>query len=214
MVGATMNHCLGSSQNFRVPLKENVGLTGTLGDFGFLLVMTSIFLTLFAGKILPMCITTYHPYMVLTFQTFVSIALFDVRAQFLTYNAMHKSNPKIPGMFLSFPYMLDEAETTPRRMSDTFVREPGIRLLEQVPPVANVALAAVETGCHDEIRVPERTRVSVFNILDNRDYDTLDKRKGQGRCSQREFLRPRRLRFLGQHHFENQDPRALPHRGN
>ena len=41
---------------------------------------------------------------------------------------------------------------------------------------------------------------------------TVISKRGPGACLQREFLGPRPLRFLGQHHFKNQDPRALAHR--
>ena len=49
--------------------------------------------------------------------------------------------------------MLDEAETTPRRVGDAFKGESLIRLLKQVLPSGYVSLAAVETGRHDQIRV-------------------------------------------------------------
>ena len=59
----------------------------------------------------------------------------------------------VSGKGSRFPHVLDEAETAPGRVGDASVGEPPVRLLEQLPPVADVALAAVETGCHDQVRV-------------------------------------------------------------
>ena len=50
--------------------------------------------------------------------------------------------------------MLDDTETTPRHVGNTLEREALIRLLEQLAPVGDVALASIETGCHYHVRGP------------------------------------------------------------
>lgn len=50
--------------------------------------------------------------------------------------------------------MFNKAETTPGRVDNTFIDESSVSLLKQLPPLADVALAAVVKGYHDQIQVP------------------------------------------------------------
>lgn len=56
---------------------------------------------------------------------------------------------KLGKQLSTFPYMFNEAETTPGWVGDAFKDESSVSLLKQPPPLADVALAAVVDGCHD-----------------------------------------------------------------
>lgn len=60
---------------------------------------------------------------------------------------------KLGKQLSSFPYMFNEAETTPRRVDNTFIDESSVSLLKQLPPLADFALAAIVKGYHDKIQV-------------------------------------------------------------
>ena len=120
--------------------------------------------------------------------------------------------------------MFDEAETAAGRVRDALEREARVRLREEVAPVLEAALAAVEADRHDEICVSgerEKKGARVSRVL-GIEMTTIRLQRfarlgGRGKkreekSSQGQLLRPRRLRFLRQHHLEHQDARALPQR--